>query len=85
MSEIPIEIDHIPGLLVNVLLLMAIEFGRRTSQSPGLVQGNSLPQKQNQNFSTFTRSDFGLFGLRVSRSYFHLFDCQEQNLPGRNS
>jgi len=85
MSEIPIEIVHIHGLLVNVLILMAIDFGRQISQQFGLLQGNSLPQKQYQNFSIFTRSDFGFFALRVSLLYFHLFDCQEQDLPGRNS
>jgi hypothetical protein len=85
MSEIPIEINHIPGLLVNVLLVMAINFDRRTSQNPGLLQGNSIPRKQYQNFSIFTRSDFGFFALRVGLSHLHLFDCQEQDLPGRNS
>jgi hypothetical protein len=85
MSEIPIEIDHIPGLLVHALLWKAIDVGRRTPQNPGLLQGNSIPRKQYQVFSIFTRSSFGLFALRVGLSHFLLFDCQEHDLPGRNS
>jgi hypothetical protein len=85
MSEIPIEINHISGLLVNALLLMAVEFGGQASQNSGLLQGNSISRKQSQIFSIFTRRVFGLFCLRVGSSPFHLHDCQERNLPGRNS